>query len=102
MSETLPYNEMVGHGLTGRQIDYWTTRGYLRSVVGDDGKPISGSGNRRRWASTERDIARLMALFITAGLSVEVAAKAARDAIESGATEATLANGLTVTWQAVA
>lgn len=96
MTATVPYREMLKLGLTARQIDYWTRQEYLRST-----KPLPGSGFRRQWPVAERDIALLMARLIGAGLSVEVAAKAAREAIESGTTESAIAEGIVITWEQV-
>lgn len=94
--ETVPYRDMLKLGLTGRQVDYWTRQGYLRST-----EPQPGSGHRRAWPVVERDIAVLMARLISAGLSVEVAAKAARESIETGRAAAWIADGIVVTWNRV-
>lgn len=96
--ETVPYRDMLGLGLSARQVDYWTRQGYLKSV---ERKPDAGSGIRRYWPVAEQSIARLMVRLIAVGLSVEVAAKAAREAIESGATEIALADGVSITWEQV-
>lgn len=97
MNETVSYREMVDVGITYRQVDYWTNRGYLRAV-----NAAPGYGAKRRWPGAERDIAQLMIRFIAAGLSVEAAAKAAREAIETGQNSARLAAGFTITWEAAA
>lgn len=97
--ETVTYQEMRRLGISGRQVDYWTRQSYLFAVEPKPGK--TGSGHRRRWPVSEREIARLMARMISAGLSVEVAAKAAREAIESGTTEAAIAEGIVITWEQV-
>lgn len=72
---TVGQAELIEIGLTYRQLDYWTTLGYLQ-VVGD---PTPGSGRPRRWPVEEVDIALLMLRLIEAGLGLSVAARVARD-----------------------
>lgn len=61
-------------GLTGRQVDYWTERGWLRT---DDATP--GTGHRRTFAPTELRVAAVMLTLTEAGLSPEAAHRAARN-----------------------
>jgi hypothetical protein len=91
--ETVPYRDMLKLGITARQVDYWTRQGYLRST-----EPLPGSGHRRRWPLAEQSIARFMVVLIRSGIKVEVAAEAARQAVESGVTEFTLQEGVILTW----
>jgi DNA-binding transcriptional MerR regulator len=66
-------------GVSYRRLDYWTRRGYLKP----DGNGL-GSGYWRRWPDDELAVAALMARLVGAGLVLDVAAKIARAAIESG------------------
>lgn len=66
-------------GITYRQLDYWTTTGYLRADLPDG----TGSGHARYYPLNEVRIARLMRRLIEAGLTVDVAANVARNRIES-------------------
>lgn len=68
------YTALVAAGLTERQIDYWTVKGYLRA---DTAKP--GSGNRRSYSADEVRCARLMVQLVAAGLRIEKAALIARE-----------------------
>ena len=61
-------------GITYRQLDHWARQGYLRPVNG-----FSGSGRDREWPLAEAEIARRMVRLVAAGLSVEQAARFARD-----------------------
>lgn len=68
---------MLGHaemraevpGLSFRQLDYWTRKGYLTSV--DGGR---GSGSQRHWSEQERDVARVMLRLMKAMGSTATAA----------------------------
>jgi DNA-binding transcriptional MerR regulator len=66
-------------GISYRRLDYWTRHGYLRP--GTNG---SGSGYRRQWPDDELAVAALMARLVGAGLVLDVAARIARAAVESG------------------
>lgn len=50
-------------GITYRQADYWTSKGYLKPVP-IEGKPTAGSGHARVYDSSQVEKARLMAEFI--------------------------------------
>lgn len=63
---------------TYRQIDWWIRRGYL---LPDNPNP--GSGAARIWTNDELGVLRRMALLVKAGLSPEIAAKAARAGTEA-------------------
>jgi DNA-binding transcriptional MerR regulator len=73
MSATAP--DFIRVGLTYRQIDYWTTREYLRPECGQN----PGSGNHRRYPWSEVGIAQLMVRLTDEGIAVETAARIARD-----------------------
>ena len=77
--------------LTYRQLDHWTSQGYLRPVNG--GSP--GSGRPRQWTGEELRVARTMAALRDAGLALPAAAAAARQ-LSGGAAGAGLAPGITV------
>lgn len=85
--------EMIRHtGASARQIDHWTSQGYLRCPDG------SGSGHARHWPAVERDIARLMIrLTKTAGFSPSAAAYLARMLATTPGDTIGLGNGLTLT-----
>lgn len=57
-------------GISYRQLDYWTTRGWLR--VG-----VTGTGNQRHYAGAEVTLATRMAALVNAGVSAGVAYKVA-------------------------
>lgn len=59
-------------GLTYRQLDYWTTKGYLHPLHG------TGSGIARVWPDEELAVARMMARLVGAGLTLALAARVAR------------------------
>lgn len=61
-------------GLTYRQLDFWTTRGYLRADVASP-----GSGRNRTWPQSEVRVAELMVHLTDAGVTVEAAARIARN-----------------------
>lgn len=62
------------HGLTYRQLDYWTRVGYLRPV-----DPTPGSGGAREWPELEVEVAGVIVRLLRAGLRLDVAARAARE-----------------------
>lgn len=55
-------------GITYRQLDYWTRRGYVREL-----NPAAGSGINRRYSAQEVWRIRLMAQLVNAGLSLDAA-----------------------------
>lgn len=61
-------------GITYRQLDHWTTRGWISA---DDTHP--GSGKRRTWADDELAVAARMARLVRAGFTVAKAAEIARE-----------------------
>lgn len=67
------YQDLIAAGLTVRQIDYWTTRGYLRA---DTNNP--GTGHDRSWSGDELRVARTMARLAKAGLTPAAAHEVAR------------------------
>jgi hypothetical protein len=75
-------------GISYRQLDHWTRRGYLRPAA-DTG---NGPGHCREWSSTERAVACLMAALVRAGLEPQAAALIAR----SGRSRFTLAPGIMI------
>jgi DNA-binding transcriptional MerR regulator len=76
-------------GLTYRQLDYWTSRGLIRA---DENSP--GSGHPRAWSDREMAIARVILRLTDAGVSLRVAAAAARSAVENADTSVELAPGI--------
>lgn len=67
-------------GLTRRVLAYWHRVGYLRA-------PLDPKGNRRAWNANEVRIALVMDRLTKAGISLERAARIARDVVESGRTQ---------------
>jgi DNA-binding transcriptional MerR regulator len=61
-------------GITYRQLDYWTRRGYITPE-----NSRYHSGIEREWSRAELGVALRMGRLITAGLSAEVAARVARE-----------------------
>ena len=72
---TVGQTDMIGIGLTYRQLDYWTVRGYLQVL----GHPSPGTGRYRRWPVAELGIASLILRLIKSGLELAMAARVARD-----------------------
>lgn len=60
-------------GLSYRQLDYWTRRGYLKPVEDNP-----GSGRERHFTAWETGVARRMGGLVEAGLTVETASAIAR------------------------
>lgn len=60
-------------GLTMRQLNYWTTRGYLNP------EGSGGSGNRYLWPPGEVRIAKTMKALVDADINPVGAARAARN-----------------------
>lgn len=78
-------------GLTYRQLDWWTTQGYLQPST-----PAGvGSGNARDWPDDELRIAALMGRLTKAGVTACVAARLARELTHHG--RADLGDGLQLT-----
>lgn len=66
-------------GATYRQIEYWTTKGYLRTLP-VHGAKTEGSGRRRVYGADEVNVARA----IVAAYDLASTAYMARDAVENG------------------
>lgn len=64
-------------GVSVRQLDYWSSKGYLRTV----GDTHPGSGYPRRWPAEEVEVAARMARLRQAGISLDLAAMAARSVL---------------------
>lgn len=64
---------MRRYEITARQLDHWTTRGYL----GGDTKNI-GTGGRRDYTYKEVDVLEKMLALVRAGVRPEVASTVAR------------------------
>ena len=60
-------------GISARQADYWTRRGWI--VAENAGR---GSGRRRQWSEDEVHVARFMARATESGIRPDFAAQAAR------------------------
>lgn len=71
------------YGLTYRQLDYWTRKGYIHATASNP-----GSGHYRTWPEAEQRIAERMARLIKAGFRVDAAAVAARTFVNDQANEA--------------
>jgi hypothetical protein len=76
-------------GASYRRLDYWTRVGYLHVApapifVAPDGwkHPRGGSGYERDWPELEIEVARRMVRYLRAGLTLAVAATAARRRVE--------------------
>lgn len=93
----LNMEEMLAAGLTPRQLHYWATKGWLRPTTASP-----GTGNRRHWPAPEKDIARLMVRLLGAGLTIDVAAAAARVVVEHGQDQVTIGDGVTISLREVA
>ena len=65
-------------GITYRQLDYWTSKGYLHA---DANNP--GSGNHRNFDGDEVSVAWLMAQFVRAGMRPHAAADLARTELDA-------------------
>ncbi len=65
-------------GITFRQLDYWTTKGYLHA---DANSP--GSGNWRNYDGDEVAVAWLMAELVRAGMRPSAAATLARTELDA-------------------
>lgn len=90
--------DMIGHeeferraGVTYRQLDYWTRKGFLRSSNGE-----VGVGHRREWPASEARVGRLMVRLVRAGFKVPDAERIAR-VIYAGTDVHRLAPGVTIT-----
>jgi len=66
--------DLLEFGLTYRQIDYWCSRGYLKP---DEANP--GSGQRRVFPAEEVAVAIAMLAYMSVGLTVEGANRAAHN-----------------------
>lgn len=75
--------------VTYRQLDYWTTKGYLLTT---DGAASPGIGQPRVWPVTEIEVAARMIRLIAAGLVPRAAALVARNGF--GVTN--LGDGITI------
>ena len=78
-------------GVTYRQLDHWTRRGYLKPQH-DKG----GSGVPRDWPGKEIRVAATIGRLTRAGVDVSVAARIARDHVTLDQREFTLAPGIKV------
>lgn len=81
-------NALLRAGLTYRQADHWTRRGYLRPT-----NPDCGSGHGRDYPASEVRVAGVMVRLVAAGLTVEAAHTVARG-------ESQLAPGVRVVMEA--
>lgn len=81
-------------GATFRQLDYWARLGLVKPRTRAGG---SGSGFGRRWPFREAEVAAQIARLLEAGLELAIAAGIARDLVEHGVAEHTLAPGVVLT-----
>lgn len=77
-------------GVTCRQLDHWTTKGWLRAI-----EASPGTGRHRVWPAGEVVVAALMLVFTDAGITTSAAARLARAHVEGRAM--LLAPGISVT-----
>ena len=75
---SVPDDLLHAAGISYRQLDYWTRRGFL---CPEQTEP--GSGRSRRWSLAELDVAERMAALVSAGLTPEAAVRAARRGAEA-------------------
>lgn len=80
-------------GLTYRQLDHWTRRGWLHEAE----RAGTGPGYRRRWLPGERDVADVMARLVDLGLAPDKAVTVARAATASAGGEVYCGGGVTIT-----
>jgi hypothetical protein len=73
--DRVPWARAVG--VSYRQLDYWTRRGWLRPE-----REQHGTGYARLWPEVEQRIVRIMARLLAAGFTPEGAARTAREAVE--------------------
>lgn len=64
----------VRAGITVRQADHWTRKGYLKPDNAE-----CGSGRSRQWSYREIEVARVMKVLTDAGVTPAAAQRAARD-----------------------
>lgn len=57
-------------GMTEGRVDRWVNAGYLKPVI---------MGGKRKFSTTERDVAKIMMALVNAGISADAAHKAVRD-----------------------
>ena len=67
---------LAATGLTYRQLDHWTRRGYLRTANSESDKR-----QVRLWFYQERDVATLMVRLSNAGFTTKKAHRIARAAL---------------------
>ncbi len=95
MPATIGQAQMLRAGLSYRQLDHWTTRGWLK-VVGD-AKP--GTGNARSWLVGEDRVAGIMVRLTDAGIKPDVAEQIARGHHEIGPGIVVMVDGMDGTEQ---
>lgn len=66
--------DLIALGISYRKLDFWTSRGWLRST-----EPHPGTGRQRAWLPGEAEIAEVMHLLTSAGISPQNAHEAARN-----------------------
>lgn len=84
-------------GITYRQLDYWTRRGYIVALP-----PVGGqqkSGVPRIWTDREASVCVLLARLVRAGIEADRAAIVARLALREPSEDGTypLGPGVTIT-----
>lgn len=78
----LTSHEVAEHaGITFRQLDYWTRRGYVTAE-----QPGRGSGTQRRFTPEQADRVALLAALVHAGLTLDTAVSALNRAFTGGDT----------------
>jgi len=74
-------------GVTYRQLDFWTKKGYLRCKA-------PGSGYAREFSSEEKRVAELMGHLVRAGITPKCASRYARNMLAKSSLVMTLGRGV--------
>lgn len=90
-AEAVTIEDMLATGATYRQLDYWARGGYLKPQ-----QVKRGSGRSRTWNSRERDVSALIVRLLAVGVELAVAARVAREAVESGTGRIDLGGGVVI------
>lgn len=81
--------ELSGEGITARQRNHWASRG----VLGVAQDPSTG---RYLWTENSVRVALAVKRLMDAGLTLELAGAVAREAVNSGANEITVGDGVVI------
>lgn len=81
----VPLADLLATGVTYRRLDHWTRRGILSPL-----DSLPGSGTPRRWTRHDLALVRHIVAFTGVGMSLDVAVRMARAAVDDGAAALTL------------